>query len=214
MAKRQSQTVATRDPQRSREALLSAAIDVFARMGPHAATIDEICQKAGLNKRLAYHYFGGKDGLYKSALKVVYNEFYCLEVELGSMLLPADELLEVLVARYHEFLQSHPTFVNLISYENLNDARTASELNLKDQKAPVITALRLALQKGQDEGKFRPNIDVHDLLISIFALCFFYFSNHRTMEMLLGSQPLDPARMNDRIKHVVELLLSGISVEK
>ncbi|NLW87226.1 MAG: TetR/AcrR family transcriptional regulator [Planctomycetes bacterium] len=211
MAKKQT-AAATRNPQRSKQALIDAGIEVFARLGPNAATIEEICAKASLNKRLAYHYFGGKEGLYEAVLEIVYREFYSLEIELGSMLLPAEKLLQTLVARYHEFNSTHPAFVRLISYENLNEGRTAGRLNLKDQKAPVITALRLALKKGQEEGKFRKSIDVHDLLISIVAMCFFYFSNRHTMALLLGAEPLGPGHMKQRVDHVVELLLNGISV--
>ena len=47
--------------QKSIGCLLEAAIEVFAEKGPNAATVDEICNKAGLNKRMLYHYFGSKE---------------------------------------------------------------------------------------------------------------------------------------------------------
>lgn len=202
-----------RNRQQSIQRIIDAAIGVFARRGPDAATINEICDKAKLNKRMVYHYFGSKDGLYEQVLQTAYRQFFSLEVSLGSMLLPPEELLETLVRRYYKFLAGHPELVRLISYENLNEGRVAKRLDLTGQKAPVITALQLALQKGQSEKRFRAGIDATQLLLSIFSLCFFYFANRHTMEQFLGRSFAGRTSMEKRIQHVVELLLHGISTE-
>ena len=194
----------------SRRRLLEAAIAEFSARGPHATTLDDICGVASLNKRLVYHYYGDKQALYTAALKYVYSQFFSLEVELGSMLLPVEQLLEVLVERYYVFLRDHPTFLRMISFENLDGGRTAATLNLAGQKAPVITALRLALEKGKADGNFALDVDVNHLLVDIFALCYFYFSNSATMNLLLGENVLSPASVAQRIRHVVRLLLHGI----
>lgn len=207
-------TTRKRDPQATRQRLLDAAIEVFSLHGPEGATIDAICDKAGLNKRLAYHYYGSKEGLYREALRAVYDQFFSFEIGLASMLLPPEELLETLVRRYYQFLAEHTEFVRLISFENLNGGKVARQLSLEGKKAPVTTALQLALQKGQAEGRFRTGIDVTELLVSIFSLCFFYFSNQYTMGQFLGLDSL--ARRTDlehRVGHVVGLLLHGIEKE-
>lgn len=201
-----------RDPQASRKRLLDAAIDVFSRFGPEAASIDDICRKAGLNKRMVYHYFGSKEGLYREALRVVYDQFANVEVGLASMLLPPEEMLETLVRHYYAFLAGHPEFVRLISFENLNDGKVARQLALEGKKAQIATALHLALQKGQAERRFREGIDATELLVSIFSLCFFYFSNQYTMGQFLGLDSLaSRTDLESHIRHVVDLLLRGIS---
>jgi len=202
-----------RNAQASRQRLIDAAIEVFACNGPKAATIDEICGKAGLNKRLAYHYFGSKEGLYQEALRTIYNLFFDLEVELGSMLLPAEKLLDVIITNYYAFIHSHPDFVRMISYENLNEGKTAELLNLAGKKARIITALQLALQKGQTENRFRKDIDVTELLLSLFGGCWFCFTNQYTMGLLLDKDIMTPSNLEARTKHVVKLLLHGISEE-
>lgn len=200
-----------RDPVQSARRLVEAAVEVFSARGPEAATVDEICAGAELNKRMAYHYFGSKAGLYKEAILYVYDRFLSLEVELAAMLLPPEQLLETLVGKYYDFLHDHPAFVRLLSYENLNEGRVVEKLNIQSKKAPIISALRLALEKGQSEKKFRRNIDVNDLLVSIFALCFFFFSNQFTMKQILGKSVMDKSRLETRKKHVVDLLLHGLA---
>jgi AcrR family transcriptional regulator len=52
-----------------RLAILDAALDVFARRGYHAASIDEIAQAAGISKALIYEHFPSKRDLHVSLLE-------------------------------------------------------------------------------------------------------------------------------------------------
>lgn len=199
-----------RNSQKSMQDLLEAAIEVFAEHGPNAATVDKICSRAGLNKRMLYHYFGSKEQLYQQTLRYIYQQLLSLDVSLETMLLPMKELIETIVRQHHKFLLEHRNFVRLISYENLNRGRTAKELRLGATKAPVIKALRLAMKKGRQEKLFRKNIDIQELLVSILGLCFFNFSNEYTMKELVGKRSMTKSSLEKRIKHVVNLVLYGI----
>jgi AcrR family transcriptional regulator len=57
-----------RDPARTRRGILEAALREFARVGPAGARVDRIAAEAGVNKRMLYHYFGNKAGLYRALL--------------------------------------------------------------------------------------------------------------------------------------------------
>ena len=53
-----------RDAERSRQALLAAALDEFSRRGFAGARVADIARRAGVNKQLINYYFGSKEGLY------------------------------------------------------------------------------------------------------------------------------------------------------
>lgn len=55
-----------RDPERTRQALLDAALAEFAEKGRAGARTSEIAARAGVNKQLISYHFGGKDGLYQA----------------------------------------------------------------------------------------------------------------------------------------------------
>ena len=57
-----------RDPDAARRRILLAAEREFAARGPAGARVDRIARAAGLNKRMLYHYFGGKQTLYRTVL--------------------------------------------------------------------------------------------------------------------------------------------------
>jgi AcrR family transcriptional regulator len=55
-----------RDPERTRERILDAALTEFAARGYAGARVNEIAERAGVNKQLISYYFGGKEGLYRA----------------------------------------------------------------------------------------------------------------------------------------------------
>src|ERR1700733_6466010 len=72
-----------RDPAATRQKLLTAARREFAGSGLAGARVDEIAARAGVNKQLGYHYFGGKDALYLAVLEWVYEKIRAHERNLN-----------------------------------------------------------------------------------------------------------------------------------
>src|SRR5471030_1019989 len=60
---------ATRNPGRTRERILSAALKEFAAKGFAGARVDVIARRAAINKRMLYHYFGSKGKLFRAVLR-------------------------------------------------------------------------------------------------------------------------------------------------
>ena len=61
-------TAATRNPEATRKRILSAALAEFAAKGISGARVDRIATRSKTNKRMLYHYFGSKAGLFKAVL--------------------------------------------------------------------------------------------------------------------------------------------------
>src|SRR5881398_2606406 len=58
-----------RDPERTREQILSAALEEFSTKGFAGARVAVIARRARINKRILYHYFGYKAGLFREVLR-------------------------------------------------------------------------------------------------------------------------------------------------
>ena len=59
---------ASRDPEGTKAAILAAATREFTDKGFGGARIDAIAAHAKINKRMLYHYYGGKEALYVAVL--------------------------------------------------------------------------------------------------------------------------------------------------
>lgn len=57
-----------RDPAAARRRILTAAAVEFAGRGYAGARVDQLAATARVNKRMLYHYFGDKRGLYRAVL--------------------------------------------------------------------------------------------------------------------------------------------------
>ena len=57
-----------RDPDATRGRILAAAGELFAAAGFAGTRIDAVAARSGANKRMIYHYFGGKEALFKAVL--------------------------------------------------------------------------------------------------------------------------------------------------
>src|SRR5437016_14668709 len=59
----------SRNPERTQERILKAAFKEFAGKGFAGARVDQIARRAGINKRMLYHYFGDKESLFRHVLR-------------------------------------------------------------------------------------------------------------------------------------------------
>ncbi|MGH1488281.1 MAG: TetR/AcrR family transcriptional regulator [Acidimicrobiales bacterium] len=58
------------------EALIEAAADLLAEMGPTRVSLRDIANRAGVNKGQIHHYFGGKQPLIEAAFRRVATEHF------------------------------------------------------------------------------------------------------------------------------------------
>ena len=73
-------------------------------------------------------------------------------------------------------------------WENLNRAQYFDEQGLAQVRNPIRRALKQILANGQTLGEFREGVEEPQVLMSLFACTYNYFSNLYTMNRVLGAQ--------------------------
>ena len=103
---------AIRDAEATRERLLAAATDEFARHGVAGARVDRIASAAAANKQLIYAYFDNKDGLFDAALARICGAL-AEEVPFDAEDMPG------YVGRLFDYALEHPEVYRLVSWAAL-----------------------------------------------------------------------------------------------
>jgi TetR/AcrR family transcriptional regulator len=198
---------AVRDPEGTKAAILAAATREFTEKGFGGARIDAIAAHAKINKRMLYHYFGGKEALYVAVLEASYAAIRSAEAKLDlAHREPGDAMRELVQFTFRYFLD-HPEFLSLLGTENMMRAKFLKRSErIVAMNTPLIDELRDVLSRGTKAGLFRADVDPLDVYLTMAALGFFYLSNRWTLSTVFRrdlSAKSETARWGEHIGDVV-----------
>lgn len=190
----------------TKEKILTAAEDIFSEKGFSGARVDEIAEVSGVNKRLIYEHFESKENLYKIVLNRVYGRLVEMESS-QNMQLPVEDVLRENILNAFEFLSKNPNFVSLVMHENLSKAKYVDSSGIVPLKSKSVVALQKVLERGIDEGIFRKDADINEIVFAINMFAFSYFSNAYTMPKLIQVDLNDASARKRRGEMVADMII-------
>ena len=150
-----------RNPQQTQQRILEAAVQEFSAKGFAGARVDVIARRARINKRMLYHYFGDKEGLFREVLRRKIAE---RRAWLASA--PEDPIERLpawfqLACRDREWIQ-------LLQWEALQwgEKKVIDEERRQENVAKAVERVR----QQQALGLLDPDLDAGQLLISMLAV--------------------------------------------
>ncbi len=207
-ATRRSAIVHKRHPAATRSRILRAAIAEFAAAGLAGGRVDEIAARAGVSKRMLYHYFGNKDDLWLAVLEDAYGKIRGEERRLDVARLAPEDGMRRLVEFSVQYCQNHPEFVSLLIGENLNRAKHLRRSDkIRGLHISLLRVIADLLKRGVRDGVFRAGVDPAELYITIASLGFFYFSNVHTLSVIFGRDLDAPVARRRHLRHAIEVVL-------
>lgn len=196
-----------RDAERSKRAILDAALVEFSNYGHAGARIDTIAERAGVSKPMIYSYFGDKDELYAAALREAYVQIRAGERELNLDGQEPEQAIRSLVSFTLQHFVSKPWFISMLNTENLRGGETVRKIvDVNAIQSPLIAELRKILKRGEASGDFRSGIDPIDFYITIASLCYFPVSNAHTLRAVFQC-PVDEKWLEQRAEDAGEMVI-------
>jgi len=198
-----------RNADKTRRLILETATRVFAERGYAGTPLREILVATGINKRMIYHYFGDKDGLYLAVLEATYEAIRVAEqaLHLGDRD-PVEGMRELVLFTWRYFL-AHPEFLSLLGTENLHQAaHLKRSKRIRELHSPLVGMISGLLERGARERVFRSGIDPVELYVTIAALGFFYLSNRHTLSTIFGRDLSGVKSLAAREQHIVDVVLN------
>ena len=199
----------TRNPDRSRSAILDAAERLFAEQGYEATSLNQVGTAAGVSRGTPGYFFGSKAELYQAVLDRSFAEVRLAVREgraraLASAQSP-DTILAGAVSDYFDFLAARPNFIRLIERVALNGARLPEGVSHLSAGQEALAAISAEL--GLDDS---PSGDAAHLLLSIISLCWFPLIHARTVAPAVGVGLEDVEDLERRKRQVISLVLHGL----
>ena len=195
-----------RDADRSRSQILDAAEALFAEKGYEGTSLREIGERAGTSRGTPAYFFDSKDGLYEAVLDRAFGRAQ-EQVEAARDRAQGggiEALLSELVGSYLDFLSANPTFIRLVERESLGGGQRLA------RNMPHLAALEAGLQAARSQHTLID--DPRHVLLSVMGMCWFPLSQSGTLLPALGLDARDPEFLAARKRHIVSLLLHGLSL--
>jgi len=182
-------TPATRNPRRTRERILAAAVREFSDKGLAGARVDVIARRARVNKRMLYHYFGSKDDLFSAVLvhKVAQRE---------ALLSSAPEEPSQTLNYWFDAACRDPDWFRLLGWEALQRPHRAL-VHEKHRREVSRQALE-QIQQRQARGFLPAGLDPRHLLLTMMAITTFPLALPQTTRLVTGHSVLDPKFRQER----------------
>ncbi|HEX2110603.1 MAG TPA: TetR family transcriptional regulator, partial [Gaiellaceae bacterium] len=189
-----------RDAERTRQAILVAAEDCFARRGFDGASLQQIAEAAGVARSTPAYFFGSKEALYDAVLaravaraQETMARAYAEDANARSV----EDAVESYVGAFLDFLGHDQNFLRLVQREALGDASRLAEFFSRSVDE-ALAAVGPAAQKA--------GISPERLVLDLTALCWYPFAHEHTLLPALGMKARDPAFLAEQKRHLGALV--------
>jgi TetR/AcrR family transcriptional regulator len=190
----------TRDADRTKEAILVAAEDRFARLGFEGTSLQQIAEAAGVARSTPAYFFGSKEALYDAVLaravtrgQEAMARAYAKRADEQS----AEHAVESYIGAFLDFLGHDQNFLRLIQREALSDGSRVAEFFARAVEEAVA-----ALAPAADKADISPQ----RLVLDLTSLCWYPFAHEYTLLPALGIKARDPAFLDEQKRHLGELV--------
>jgi len=184
-----SSGVAERNPERTQARILSAALQEFAAHGFAGARVDAIARRAAINKRMLYHYFGDKEGLFRAVLRRKITERQAwAENRSGD---PAESL-----TFWFEAACKDADWVRMLEWEALQGS-DQKIIDDQQRRAAVTRALKRIRQR-QARGQITDEFDPRHVMLAMRSLTMFPVAFPQLTKLIMGRPVSDPRFQNER----------------
>lgn len=197
------ETTRTRNPERTKRAVLDAAEQLFAERGFVGTSMRDIAEASGVSQPLIQYHFAHKDGLYAAALRRAVEAYAARFPEAA---LVTDEPVDIAedMQRLFTFLHENPLQIRMIGWSRL-EGKHELVTGCENLRRAMVQRIECA----QRQGQVRCDVDARSLAVMLEGLLFSWFENRALNGMLFEDGTDDQAFLREAIA----VLQRGIAPE-
>ncbi len=201
----------------SRDKILDAAEDLFARRGYAGIGMREVAEIAGLAKSSLFHYFKSKAELYAAVVGRILDLFdRRLTAALaagGDPLLRFDRWVDTLIDTFAQYPTSARLLLRSLFEDDELSGSSEEEQRADGTLKQLFTAVANLLREGMETGVFR-TASVPHTLQSLVGLSVYHFASGEFGEEMFGQSLFTPTMVRQRKDEVKALLRNGLLAQR
>jgi len=151
-----------------KDAVRTAAVDLFARRGFANTSVQQIVEAAGVTKGAMYHYFRSKDDL----LYGIYEHLLTLQGEhLAAIVATGDTISQKLRAACIDLIETSIEFLaeSTVFFHSMHLLPAEKQLEVKHRRRAYKDRFAALVEAGQREGRYRIDIPRAVLVANFFS---------------------------------------------
>lgn len=178
------------------EKILEAAREVFMNKGFAAARMQEIADRAEINKGLLHYYYRSKNKLFRAVFDEAFAKFSAGINQVFEAEIPLFEKIEQFVDRYISLLMQNPAMPAFVISELNQKGDAFAEELLSRQAKPNPLPFIIQVQQEVAAGKIQP-VNPVSLVMNLLSLCVFPFL---ARPMFQGMMQIDRATYDEMME--------------
>lgn len=191
--------------------ILIAAKEIFQQKGMAGARMQEIADKAKINKALLHYYYRSKQLLFEAVFK---SAFSLLAPQLNKVLNDDSDLFEKIrkfTENYVSFVIKHPYLPNFVIQELNKNPEFVQKLR-SEKIFPSIEKFKLQVSDAINQGIIKP-IEAEQLFINIISLNIFPFIGEPLLMALVNVDKESYNKiLENRKTEVAEFIINSIKI--
>tara|TARA_R100001143_G_scaffold63594_1_gene73175 strand:- start:29893 stop:30513 length:621 start_codon:yes stop_codon:yes gene_type:complete len=184
------------------EKIFEAARDVFHQKGFDGARMQEIADKANINKSMLHYYYRSKDKLFEQVYQLSLMRAIPKIVILLNKDLPLEEKLRSFVREYLTIIKKNPDIPSFIIRE-LNTNPSRIQEFFRSQVVKNVQPFIDQIHEASGEGKIVDNLPAEQVVINLISMIIFPFIGKPILQILFE---MDDVGFEAFIDHRIEYL--------
>lgn len=196
-------------PDSTEQKIFEAAREVFTKKGMDGAKMQEIADRAGINKALLHYYYRSKEKLYEMVARAIMSKVLPVIRQLVESDLPLEEKIRRFIDFYMDIIGRNP-FIPLFVVTEINKRPEHFFEAILPRELPRPHLFFRQVEEEIAAGRIRP-IKPQHLLVNMVSMCIFPFIGKPMMRIVLGMSAGEMrVFMEERKEQVTSFVLASL----
>ncbi len=195
----------TKEDKQTEQKIFDAATEIFEEKGLDAARMQDIADRAGINKALLHYYFRSKEKLFTAVFDALAERMFMKFAGIFEEEMSVEEKIRYFFRKHMDFLQKNPRLPLFILTEVNRNPK------LVDRLIGKVNIIQIKSKLSKDKDIDIPEELVPHLMVTIVSMSFFPIIAKPLLKALLQKTGVDYNHfIKERIQFAPDFVISAL----